>query len=329
MESNSPATVNPEYTKTLLDYSGISESGRVRTINQDSYFVGEIPSRGLLALVADGMGGHKTGEVASRKAVEIIREELEQASSHPPGALARAVQAANLEIYDYAREHDEHSGMGTTLTAVFIDDQVGLVGHIGDSRAYLIRDNTIHQLTQDHSWVAERVRQGILSEKEAKHHRWRNVITNALGATQEFKLDLRHFDVRRGDKLLLCSDGISMLIPDETLLEIIDRHPPEEATETLMALANERGSPDNITAVVLQVEHVEAKPKKYALPENTLPEGASIRISDTMGGIRQVEEAYPIQDRLAKLRKKAWYPYRFWILGCLYLILLILFFTLR
>jgi PPM family protein phosphatase len=134
-------------------YAGLSEAGRVRSINQDSHFVGEMET-GYVAVVADGMGGHKTGEVASQKAVETIRGELSQASTHPPAALAKAVQAANLEIFDYASLHPEHQGMGTTLTTVFIDDQVGLVGHVGDSRAYLIRNNGIRQLTFDHSWVS-------------------------------------------------------------------------------------------------------------------------------------------------------------------------------
>jgi protein phosphatase len=312
---------------TLVVFSGHTESGRVRTINQDSFCAVELAG-GYLAVVADGMGGHRTGEVASQKAVEIIQRELENSRSYPPAALARAVQAANLEVYDYANENPEHKGMGTTLTTVYIDDQVGLVGHVGDSRAYLIRDANIRQLTFDHSWVAERVRQGILTQDEAKHHRLRNVITNALGSTPEVKLDILHFEVKPSDRLLLCSDGISMLLTDEVMESIVSNHTPEEAVMRLIGEANRRGSPDNITAVVLEVLEVEERPKRYALPRSFTDTPNSITISQTMSGIRKVEEAFPRQDLLAKMRRQAWYPYRLWILGSLYLILLIVIFSL-
>jgi len=307
--------------------SGHSEAGRVRKVNQDSFYAGEIPGKGYLALVADGMGGHQTGEVASQKAVEIVRRELEKSRALPPAAMARAVQVANLEIYNYASTHPENHGMGTTLTAVFIDDQVGLVGHVGDSRAYLIRDQEIRQLTNDHSWVAERVRQGLLTEDEAKRHRWRNVITNALGALPHIKLDILHFTVHPEDRLLLCSDGISMLVPEEMMMRIVRDHPPTEAVTRLIAEANERGSPDNVTAVVLEVAALETRAKRYALPPE-VQEPASVDLSESMSGIRRVEEAFPVQDMFAKMRKQPWYPYRIWLLGSLYLILLFLLFSL-
>jgi PPM family protein phosphatase len=311
---------------TRLGYAGVTEAGRVRSINQDSYFVGEMET-GYVAVVADGMGGHKTGEVASQKAVETIRKELSEASSHPPGALAKAVQAANLEIFDYASLHPEHQGMGTTLTTVFIDDQVGLVGHVGDSRAYLIRGNDIRQLTFDHSWVAEQVRQGLITQDEARKHRLRNVITNALGSTQEVKLDLLYFDVQQGDKLLLCSDGVSMLLTEDVMKDIVAKHAPEEATKQLVAEANRRGSPDNITAVVLEVETVETRAKKYALPDN-YQEPKSVTIGYGGTGIRKVEEAFPRQDWAAKLRRHPLYPYRLWLMGILYLVLVLVIFAL-
>ena len=312
---------------TRVIFNGHSEAGRVRSINQDSFYVGELSS-GFLAVVADGMGGHKTGEVASQKAVEVIQRELETSSNYPPAALARAVQTANLEIYDYASQHPEHQGMGTTLTTVFVDDQVGLVGHVGDSRAYIIRNGKLRQLTFDHSWVAERVRQGILTQDEAKHHRLRNVITNALGATPEVKLDVLHFDVKASDKILVCSDGVSMLLSEEQILEIVNNHHPDEAMRQLLEEANRRGSPDNITAVVMEVREVEARSKNYALPPTQEDTPNSITISQTMSGIRRVEETYPRQDLSAKMRRQAWYPYRLWILGSLYLVLLIIIFSL-
>jgi PPM family protein phosphatase len=311
---------------TKVAYSGVTESGRVRSINQDSFYVGEVEN-GYLAVVADGMGGHKTGEVASKKAVEIIKEELTHTNNHPPAALAKAVQAANLDIFDFSSLHPEHQGMGTTLTTVFIDDQVGLVGHVGDSRAYLIRDNHIRQLTSDHSWVAEQVRQGVITQDEARRHRLRNVITNALGSNQEVKLDVLYFDVKEGDRLLLCSDGISMLIPEDQMKSIVSHADPEQASQQLISEANRRGSPDNITAVILEVQKVEESNKKYALPTSYL-EPKSVTIGSTMSGIRKIEEAFPRQDWASKLKRHPLYPYRLWILASLYLVLLLVVFAL-
>lgn len=312
---------------TAVAYAALSEAGPVRKVNQDSFFAGEVGG-GYLAVVADGMGGHSTGEVASQKAVEIIRRELAQSRSYPPAALARAVQSANLEIFDYAADHPENHGMGTTLTSVFIDDQVGLVGHVGDSRVYLVRAGAIRQLTFDHSWVAERVRQGTLTAEEAKNHRLRNIITNALGALPEVKLDLSHFQVQKGDRLLLCSDGVNMLLSDDKLLEIVQDFPPTEAARQLIDAANALGSPDNVTAVVMEVRGVEVRTKKYALPPEVRNESRSVTIGGTMSGIRRVEEAFPKRDFWSNLKRKTWFPYRFWILGSLYMILLIIVFSL-
>ncbi len=327
MGHSHPAAKPAVTDRTGVRSAGSSRAGRVRALNQDAFFAGELASGSVLAVVADGMGGHQTGEVASQKAVSVVREELGRSRSYPPAAMARAVQAANGGIYDYAAENVQHHGMGTTLTAVLIDDQVGLVGHVGDSRAYLVRGGAIRQLTQDHSWVADRVRQGILSEEEARQHEWRNVITNALGSAPDIKLDLSHFDVRAGDKILLCSDGLTMLLSDEALAEVVSEHPPDEAVTRLLAAADERGSPDNVTAVVLFIETLEPRPKKYALPEGAQPR--SVELGTTLSGIRKVEDAFPPLDTLSQLRRHPMYPYRFWILGCLYLVLMFVLFSLR
>jgi protein phosphatase len=309
-----------------VDYAGATASGRVRAVNQDSFHVGQLPNRQVVAIVADGMGGHLTGEVASQKAVDILWRELQRGRTHPPAAMARAVQAANLAIYDHAAEHPESKGMGTTLTVIVLDDQVGLIGHVGDSRAYLIRDNGIRQLTLDHSWVADRVRQGLLTEEVARGHRWRNVITNALGSQPQIKLDVMHFDVRPGDLILLCSDGVSMLLPPELMQRIVQDSPPATACRRLLEEANNRGSPDNITAVIVQVNDVQERPKRYALPAGQ-DEPATVNIGESMSGIRNIEDAFPVQDMFTKLRKQPWYPYRLWLLGSLYLLLLIIVFS--
>lgn len=307
--------------------AGRSEAGKVRAVNQDSFYVGPVASKGYLAVVADGMGGHMAGEVASRMAVDALIAELGRSRVQPPVALARAAQAANVRIYGYAREHADHQGMGTTLTAVYLDDQVGLVGHVGDSRAYLLRGDAIRRLTADHSWVADRVRQGLLTDEEARRHRWRNVITNALGATDSFRLEVSHFEVQAGDRILLCSDGVSMLLPDPLLAQLAASGTPESATERLLAEANERGSPDNVSAIVVEVRAVEPRPKRYDLPPAAeSPE--SVQISETMSGIHAVEERYPSNGLLWKLRKHPYYPYRWWLLGSLYLLLVLLLFSL-
>ena len=305
---------------------GFSDAGRVRSVNQDSFFVGEVSSKGYLALVADGMGGHQTGEVASQKAVETFRRELQRSRAHPPAAIARAMQIANHEVYNYALDHPEHRGMGTTLTALLVDDQVGLIGHVGDSRAYLIRDEEITLLTHDHSWVADRVRQGMLTEDEARRHRWRNVITNALGSTLKIRLDLRHFEIRSGDRVLLCSDGVSMLLSDTTMLQIVSEYPPEEAARKLVLEADNRGSPDNVTAVVVEVSSILERAKRYQLPYS-YQEPQTIDLGETMSGIRKVEEDFSVQGFLSQLRRQSWYPYRGWLLGSLYLILLFVLFS--
>ncbi len=308
---------------TIVLMSGQSETGNVRSINQDSFYISKL-SGGYLAIVADGMGGHKTGEVASQKAVEIVKRKLTHNSKHPPTALAKAIQAANIEIFDFALDNPDHKGMGTTLTSVFIDDQIGFVAQIGDSRAYLIRNHKIHQLTHDHSWVAEQVRQGILTQDEAQNHRLRNVITNALGASEEVKLDIVHFEIEEGDKIFLCSDGISMLISDNYLTEIISNSSPENAVAQLIAEANRRGSPDNITAIVLEVKKIQKRVKKYNLPESKKLKPTSVSLGETMSGIDKIENAFPKQDFNSKLKRHPWYPYRLWILGSLYMILLII-----
>ena len=307
--------------------AGSTDTGLVRSNNQDNYFIDKLP-QGILAIVADGMGGHKDGEVASKIAIEAILETFKHNQERPPLTMGQAIQVANLEIYDYSSEVAGHQGMGTTLTALFLDDQIAIIGHIGDSRAYLIRDGQIEQLTRDHSWVADRVRQGILTEFEAKKHHWRNVITNALGATQEVSLDLFHFVVEENDKLLLCSDGISTLFSNEEIFEIIIDSSPKDAVEKLMFQANELGSPDNITALVIHIEAINPKTKNYYLPQ-VEKEPRVIKVSDTLGGIIEIENMYPIRGFFANLQNQPWYPFRYWLLACLGLFLLFILFSLQ
>jgi len=314
-----------EAKRTKIDSAGASDPGRVRSVNQDSYFVGEVGACGHLAVVADGMGGHTAGEIASRRAVDVLTDTLRHGRAHPPVALARAAQAANVEVYNYAVLHPELRGMGTTMTAVLVDDQVGLVGHVGDSRAYLARDGVLKRLTVDHSWVADRVRQGLLTEGEALRHRWRNVITNAIGATPTFRLDVLHFEVRPGDVILVVSDGVSMLLSEPRMAQLVGELPPAEAVRRLVREANDRGSPDNVTAVVMRVEDVATKQKRYDLRGEPLTT-ATVDIGDTLSGIRRVEEGFPGNGLVSRIKKHPWYPYRFWLAGSAYLLALLVLF---
>ena len=305
--------------------AGGSSAGLVRTTNQDSLFV-ELTPQGALALVADGMGGHVSGELASQKARDALVQTLSRSQKHPPLALARAVQRANLEIFDHADAHPENHGMGTTLTLVLIDDQLAVVGHVGDSRAYLIRDGSITQLTHDHSWVADRVRQGLLNEDEAKQHGWRNVITNALGTGPSVRLELSALVLRPGDRLLVCSDGLTLLLPDDLILQTVLNAAPEDAVAELLRRADERGSPDNVTAALLVAEEVAVRPKAYTLPAE-MP--VTVVLDEDAEALGAVEAAFPYRGRSAKLRRHPLFPYRWWLLGCVSLLVLFAFFSLR
>ena len=308
-----------------LTLSSDSSPGTVRGTNQDSFFLGATP-QGALALVADGMGGHVSGELASRKARDMLVQALKGGPKYPPLAVAQAVQQANLDIFDYAAAHPGDHGMGTTLTLVYLDDHIAVVGHVGDSRAYLVREGTITQLTRDHSWVADRVRQGLLSQDEAKRHQWRNIITNSVGTQPEVRLELSALTLRPGDKLLLCTDGLTLLLPDDVLLQVLEQTPPEEAAHELVRRADERGSPDNVTALVVSVKEVVAQPKVYALPAE-LP--VSVILGEGAEGLNAVETAFSYRGRSARLRRHPLWPYRWWLLGCFALALLFIFFSFR
>ncbi len=216
--------------------------------------------------------------------------------------------------------------MGTTLTLVLIDDQLALIGHVGDSRAYLIRDGSITQLTHDHSWVADRVRQGLLSEDEAKQHGWRNVITNALGTAPIVRLELSALVLRACDRLLVCSDGLTLLLPDDLILQVVANAAPEDAVAELLRRADERGSPDNVTAALLVAEEVTVRPKAYTLPRE-LP--VTVVLGEDAEALGAVEAAFPYRGRSAKLRRHPLFPYRWWLLGCVSLLALFVLFGLR
>ncbi|MFC4455824.1 PP2C family serine/threonine-protein phosphatase [Deinococcus sonorensis] len=247
----------------LLASGLLTDTGLQRSINQDAGVMLELPRGGLYA-VADGMGGHVAGELAANLALDTLSQTFLNSRGAVPERLAEAVQAANLAVLRHAV--GEYLGMGTTMIALVVDRGAALLAHVGDSRAYLLRDGQLHRLTEDHSWVAEQVRLGHLTEAEARTHQWRSVVSNALGGEERVRLELYGFALRRGDRVLLCSDGLSGVIEERELYELLARGlTPEETTRQLIDAANAAGGPDNITAIVLDTMRSSRLPH-YPLP---------------------------------------------------------------
>ncbi|GAA5513599.1 hypothetical protein Dcar01_02340 [Deinococcus carri] len=241
----------------------LTDVGRQRRVNQDAALALDLPRGGLYA-VADGMGGHAAGELAANLALDTLSQHYLDGRAAPPERLAEAVQAANLAVLRHAV--GEYVGMGTTLLALIVDRGAAIVAHVGDSRAYLLREGELHRLTDDHSWVAEQVRLGHLTEEEARHHQWRSVVSNALGGEERVRLELFGLPLRAGDRLLLCSDGLSGVVADCKLLKLLlRRETPDQVARALVNAANDAGGPDNITAVIVDVLQDQRLPH-YALP---------------------------------------------------------------
>src|SRR3989440_6179114 len=206
-----------------------TDTGRQRRDNEDSAF-----ARSPLFVVADGMGGAQAGEVASRMAVEAFQRGLPPEGS-PEKRLADRAQDANRRIYEISRSEHERAGMGTTLTAVYLDDSELAIAHVGDSRAYLFRDGKLSRLTQDHSLVEELVRRGKLTEEQAAEHPQRSIITRALGPEPDVDVDTWTYPVRAGDVLLLCSDGLTSMITEEQVAAVLgDTDVLEDAAKRLI-----------------------------------------------------------------------------------------------
>jgi len=250
-----------------MQYAGAvrTDIGRKRSGNEDAYCLA--PELGLF-LVADGMGGHAAGEVASRLAAETIQQAMEHylggtgealvgpvpTDLRPDAAyLVGSLRLANRRIYDAAISRPEYEGMGTTVVALLARPERCTLAHVGDSRIYRVRGDTIAQLTHDHSFVQEQVDRGLLSATQAQVSQYRHMITRALGLGLDVEVDLQEAEPLPGDAWLLCSDGLSDLVEDEEMLAAVQAHPePADACQALVDQANRRGGDDNITVLIVQ-----------------------------------------------------------------------------
>jgi serine/threonine protein phosphatase PrpC len=251
-----------------ISYQALTDVGRKRKGNEDSHFVN--PEQNLF-VVADGMGGHAAGEVASRIAVESINEficltggdeeitwpfGLDENISYDGNRLKTAIRFANKRVIEATREKTEYEGMATTVAAVLVDDTVANLGHVGDSRVYLFRDEGVRQLTSDHSWVNEQLLSGVISADQARSHPLRNVVTRALGGKSDLQVEMQIHKIEAGDVLMLCSDGLTTMLPDDEMGKLVKEAGDDlrEAAESLVTAANDRGGEDNITVLLLRFQ---------------------------------------------------------------------------
>lgn len=239
-----------------MKWNKSSHIGLVRKTNEDNSLVCE--ELRLLA-VADGMGGHRAGEVASRLALDnieaFIRQNSNDIAADPAGVLKKALEAANQEIFHQAQQDTDYYGMGTTITAVLLAKDKMYLAHVGDSRAYLIHDGEIRLVTDDHSLVNELIKNGGITVAEASRHPHRNVLTRAIGSTAVVDIDIYEEGINRGDILMLCTDGLSNLLsPDEMRETVVAAESPEAGAARLTEQALARGGPDNITVILCMIE---------------------------------------------------------------------------
>lgn len=232
-----------------------TDVGLVREVNQDYVFVSETPIGNLpnLLVVADGMGGHRAGEYASRLAVEIVKQELAESTEDGPEAMMRnAITHANERVLESARRDAKLHGMGTTLVVATVIERTLYFANVGDSRLYLLNDD-IKQLSKDHSLVQEMVRLGGINQEEAKYHPDKNIITRAIGAKDEVEIDFFEYRLKKGDIILMCTDGLSNMVEDEEILHIVkSSRDVVEAVEQLIERAKDNGGSDNIGVIVAE-----------------------------------------------------------------------------
>ena len=243
-----------------MQFWAITDPGCVRTQNQDTYQKEQLDKNTLLCVVCDGMGGAKSGNVASSLAVDVFMEEVRRTwvagmdMEAVEQMLRGAVKLANFTVYDQAQELEEFSGMGTTLVAAFLRGKEAVVVNVGDSRAYVVGHKGIQRITTDHSLVQMMVQRGDLTPEMARTYPGKNYITRAIGTEAVVECDVFHLEVERGDCLLICSDGLSNMLDDqEILFEVVHGVNKEHCCQNLLDIAKNRGAPDNVTCALVQV----------------------------------------------------------------------------
>ena len=266
--------------------AGVSDPGRKRRRNEDA-FLCEPP----LFAVADGMGGAQAGEIASSVAAHALQSETSAVGElDGEERVASLIQEANRRVYQRSNEDAAVSGMGTTMTVALVQDGRVAIGHVGDSRAYLIREGTLEQLTEDHSLVAELVRSGKISPEEADTHPQRSVITRALGTDPDVDVDTFAVEAKPGDIFMLCSDGLTSMVDEEAILTALDEHRDDldAAAQALVAAANRGGGEDNITVVFFEIADVSEEPGETAAREGDGAALGSIEDEDTLSEVDRV-----------------------------------------
>ncbi len=242
-----------------LLYAARTDVGMVRSGNEDNFTVDATEARGIF-VVADGMGGHAAGEVASEMAVEIVQQRLvgitDLDGEDVVQLVASTLKGANRAIHDRTLTEHDKQGMGTTASVLVISGARYLIGQVGDSRVYLLRDGTLSQLTKDHSYVQEQVDAGFLTPEQARYHPYSNVITRCVGASPEVEPDIYRGEIRASDQFLVASDGLTGMVDDRRIGQLLaSPAAPDRKVHALIAEANGRGGLDNITAIVVQVLH--------------------------------------------------------------------------
>jgi PPM family protein phosphatase len=289
----------------LGQFAGASDPGRRRRRNEDSYVI-DPP----LFAVADGMGGAQAGEVASKLAAGAVKER---------GAdVEELIQEANRRVHQRSIEDPNASGMGTTLTVASVENGMVSIGHVGDSRAYLVREGRLEQVTDDHSLVGELMRSGKLSAEEAETHPQRSVITRALGTDPDVDVDMFPIESRAGDLFLICSDGLTTMVDDHKILELVEQHRDDlqALVKSLIKAANKGGGEDNITVVAFDITDEDATEQTVVRPapepdevepdeEDTLTESDEVPVVDTMVvSVDEIAAAYDHQESQKPRRRR-------------------------
>ncbi|MBE3559368.1 MAG: Stp1/IreP family PP2C-type Ser/Thr phosphatase [Ktedonobacteraceae bacterium] len=283
-----------------LEVAQLTDVGRKRPHNEDNmaYVIPKDPQilskKGALFIVADGMGGHAAGEVASEIAVDTVSNTYYQDESDDiAGSLVRAIKRANMLIHQRAAENMLRSGMGTTCVTAILCGDMACIANVGDSRAYLVRHGQSKQISQDHSWVEEQVRAGLLTRDQARSHAQRNVITRSLGTQADVEVDIFTERLEDGDTLILCSDGLSGPVSDEELRAIADQYVPQESVYRLIERANENGGPDNITAIVVRVLETGTESPIIHLPMSVDSQEATEEVTTVFGRVPSAPLSLP------------------------------------